>query len=126
MVKSLQYIWQLLVLSSLVVLAGILIIQHFSIAVPVNTFVITVAAVTIINLTAFMVMERGIRKKDQGGVVILMAGIGIKFLLYLLYVLIVWQITKNLTNAFIITFFALYLIFTFFLVIHLFKLLINK
>jgi hypothetical protein len=126
MVKSLQYIWQLLVLSSLVVLAGILIIQHFSIAVPVNTFVITVAAVTIINLTTFMVMERGIRKKDQGGVVILMAGIGIKFLLYLLYVLIVWQITKNLTNAFIITFFALYLIFTFFLVIHLFKLLINK
>ena len=126
MVKSLQYIWQLLVLSSLVVLAGILIIQHFSIAVPVNTFVITVAAVTIINLTTFMVMERGIRKKDQGGVVILMAGIGIKFLLYLLYVLIVWQITKNLTNDFIITFFALYLIFTFFLVIHLFKLLINK
>ena len=126
MVKSLQYIWQLLVLSSLVVLAGILIIQHFSIAVPVNTFVITVAVVTIINLTTFMVMERGIRKKDQGGVVILMAGIGIKFLLYLLYVLIVWQITKNLTNAFIITFFALYLIFTFFLAIHLFKLLTNK
>jgi len=126
MVKSLQYIWQLLVLSSLVVLAGILIIQHFSIPVPVKFFVITVVTVTIINLIAYVVMARGARKKDQGGVVTLMAGIGIKFLLYLLYILIVWRITKNLTNAFIITFFALYLIFTFFLAIHLFKLLINK
>jgi uncharacterized membrane protein len=71
-------------------------------------------------------MYAGIRKGNKEGTVYLLAGIGVKFLLYLLFILLSWVLTKNLSKAFIITFFALYLIFTFFTAAHLFKTLKNK
>jgi len=71
-------------------------------------------------------MSAGINRKSKEGVVYLLAGIGVKFLLYLLFILLFWIATKNLTKAFILTFFALYLFFTFFTAAHLFKLLKNK
>jgi hypothetical protein len=73
-----------------------------------------------------MIMGRAVRKENQSGVVALLAGVGIKFLLYLLLILLIWLVTKNLNRAFIITFFALYLVFTFFLAIHLLRLLNTK
>lgn len=126
MIKSLQYTWQLLILSSLLVLAGILVIHHFSIELSVHYYLITVASITVINMISYLIAGTAVRKKNQNGVVVLLAGIGIKFLLYLFFILVFWLTTKNLNNAFIITFFALYLVFTFFLVIHLFKLLNSK
>ena len=71
-------------------------------------------------------MYSGIQKKDKEGMVFLLGGIGVKFLLYLLFILLFWIATKNLSKAFILTFFALYLIFTFFTAGHLLKLLKNK
>jgi uncharacterized membrane protein YqjE len=56
----------------------------------------------------------------------MMGGIGGKFLLYLLFILLFWGLTKNISKPFIVTFFALYLIFTFFTTWHLLKSLKNK
>ena len=126
MVKSLQYIWQLLILSALLELFGGLIIRYSALPIPPGVYLISITAVTVINLIAYLIMAAGIRKKDQGGMVILLAGLGVKFLLYLLYIMVFWLATKNLDIDFIVTFFALYLIFTFFLAIHLLKLLNNK
>jgi hypothetical protein len=126
MVESLRYIWQLLVLFSLLMLAGILIISSTSLLISLESYMITLVSVTGINLVSFLIIAKGARKKDQGGVVIMLAGIGTKFILYLLFILVFWQVTKNLDITFILTFFALYLILTFFLAIHLLKLLKNK
>jgi len=71
-------------------------------------------------------MSASIKKNSKESVVYLLAGIGVKFLLYLLFILLFWITTKNLTKVFILTFFALYLFFTFFTATHLFKLLKNK
>ena len=71
-------------------------------------------------------MVRGIHQQNKEGIVYLMGGIGLKFLLYLGFILIVWGITKNLSKGFIITFFALYLVFTIFLAGNLLKILKNK
>ena len=65
-------------------------------------------------------------KKDKEGIIYVMGGIGLKFLLYLAYILVFWAVTKNLSKGFIITFFALYLVFTFFLAESLLKILKNK
>ena len=89
-------------------------------------FLITLGSVTFVNLLTYLVMHAGIQKNNKDGVVYLLGGIGVKFLLYLLFILLFWLATKNLSKAFIITFFALYLIFTFFTAGHLFKLLKNK
>ena len=90
------------------------------------TFLITLGSVTLVNLLTFLVMHTGIQKNSKDGVVYLLGGIGVKFLLYLLFILLFWIATKNLSKPFIVTFFALYLVFTIFTAGRLLKMLKNK
>ena len=126
MIEGARYIWQLLVLASILLLTGILLIPRIRPELSLVHFIITLGVITVINLIAWLAMARGIRKSKREGMIILLAGIGGKFLLYLFYLLLFWILTKNLSKPFIIAFFALYLVFTFFLAAHLFKLLKNK
>jgi hypothetical protein len=126
MIKHFRFVWQLLVLSSLIILLGIPGIPWLGIEISLISYIITVLSVTGINLVAWLIMTAGIQKSNRDGVVVLLGGIGAKFLLYLLYLLLFWVVTKILTKPFIITFFALYLVFTSLLAGHLFKLLKNK
>ena len=126
MIDRIRYIWEILILSSVLLILGILIIPRMSIQISLNEYMVTLLAMTFINLTAYLVISMGIQKSNREGVVHAMAGIGLKFLLYLGYILVFWLVTKNLLKPFIITFFALYLVFTFLLAVHLFKILKNK
>jgi len=126
MIDRIRYIWQILILSSVLLILGILVIPSISIQISLNEYMVTLLAITLINLTAYLVMTSGIQKSNRDGVVIVLSGIGLKFLLYLIYILIFWLVTKNLLKPFIITFFALYLVFTLMLAGHLLKLLKNK
>jgi hypothetical protein len=126
MIDQIRYIWQLLALSSFLLIIGFLSIPRLGIDLELNLYVITLVSVTGINLVAWFVMARGIQKSSRDGMVVLLAGIGLKFLLYLLYILVFWMVTKILNKPFIITFFALYLVFTVLLAVHLFKMLNNK
>lgn len=126
MIDRIRYIWQLLVLASFLLILGILLIPRLDAELSLNAYFVSLFCVTAINLIAYLVMTKGIQKSDREGVVILLAGIGLKFFLYLFYILVFWLVTKKLLKPFIITFFALYLVFTFLLAIHLFKALKNK
>ena len=126
MIERIRFTWQLLVLASILVLLGILLINGVQVDLTPAAFLGTVLSVAGINFLTYLLMSKGIKKNSREGVVFLMAGIGLKFLLYLLFILLVWILTKNLTKAFILTFFALYLIFTFFTAFHLINLLKNK
>ena len=126
MIDRIRFIWQLLVLASILALLGILLIPRLHLDISSAVFLITLGSVTIVNLLTYLVMHAGIQKNNKEGVVFLLGGIGVKFLLYLLFILLFWIATKNLSKAFILTFFALYLVFTFFTAGHLFKLLKNK
>jgi len=126
MIDRIRFIWQLLVLASILALLGILLIPRINLNISPAVFLITLGSVTLVNLLTYLVMHEGIRKNSKDGVVYLLGGIGVKFLLYLLFILLFWMATKNLSKAFIITFFALYLVFTFFTAGHLLKMLKNK
>ena len=126
MIERIRYTWQLLVIAGSLIITGILLLPATGISLSINYFVINVAVVALINLAAYFIMSLGLQKSNRDGVVILLAGIGGKFLFYLIYILVFWMVTKNLTKPFIIAFFALYLGFTFFLGIHLVKVLKNK
>ena len=126
MIDRIRYIWQLLVLASILVILGILLLPRIEVEISVVVYLIALASVTLISLITYLLMEKGISRQDRDGVVWMLAGIGIKFLLYLLYILLYWLVTKNITKPFILTFFALYLIFTFLLAGNLLKLLKNK
>ncbi len=126
MIESLRFTWRLLVLASILLLAGLLSLHSFRIPLSPGMFLSILIPVTMITLISFLMMSAGIGKNGQGGVILLLAGVGVKFLLYLAFILVARLVVKNLTIPFILTFFALYLVFTFFLAIHLFKLLRNK
>lgn len=126
MIERIRFTWQLLVLASILVLLGILVLNGIDADLTPAAFLGTALSVAGINFLTYLLMSAGIRKNNREGVVFLLAGIGLKFLLYLLFILLVWILTKNLTKAFILTFFALYLIFTFFTAFHLINLLKNK
>jgi hypothetical protein len=126
MIERVRFIWQLLVLASVLVLLGIWLIPQLAVELSLPAYLISLAAVTLINLLTYLLMSAGIHKNNKEGVVFLLGGIGAKFLLYLLFILLFWLSTKILTKPFILTFFALYLVFTFFTAGHLIKLLKNK
>ena len=126
MIERIRFIWQLLVLASLLVLAGLLLISFLNLNINPYDFLVILVVVTVVNLVTYLVMYKGILKNDREGMAYLLGGIGMKFLLYLLFILVFWLASKNLSKPFIVTFFALYLIFTFFTAVHLLKLLKNK
>lgn len=126
MIEQIRYIWQNLVLTALLLLAGILALPQLVASFPLQHYIITLFTVSVINLSAWFVLAGGIKKSNREGVVYMLGGMGLKFLLYLLYILVFWLVTKIITKPFIITFFALYLIFTFLLAGNLLKLLKNK
>ena len=126
MIERIRFTWQLLVLASILILLGILIIPPLEVDFSSTIFLIILLSVVAINFLTYLIMSAGIQKSSKEAVVYLLAGIGVKFLLYLLFILLFWIATKNLSKAFILTFFALYLFFTFFTAAHLLKLLKNK
>ncbi len=126
MIERIRYIWQLLVLASVLVILGILILPRIEIEISLAVYLTLVASVAVINLIVYLIMFAGIGKNNKEGMLFMMGGIVVKFLLYLLFILLFWILTKNISKTFILTFFALYLIFTFFTAGHLLKLLKNK
>jgi hypothetical protein len=126
MIDRVRFIWQLLVLASILVLIGLLIISFSDLNINPYDFLVTLGAVLAVNLITYLIMYKGIVRNDKEGMIYLLGGIGAKFLLYLLFILLFWLVSKNLSKPFIVTFFALYLIFTFFTAGHLLKLLKNK
>ena len=126
MIDRIRFIWQLLVLASILALLGMVFVPRFKVEISSTVFLLTLVSVTIVNLVTYLVMYAGIQKNSKEGVVYMLGGIGVKFLLYLLFILLFWLSTKILSKPFIVTFFALYLVFTFFTAGHLLKLLKNK
>jgi len=126
MIDRVRYIWQLLVLASVLTISGILLLPQIRPDISLVNYLLALCCITVVNLVTYLIMYSGIKRKNREGVVYLLGGIGVKFLLYLLVIMVFWIVTKNLSKAFILTFFALYLIFTFFTVAHLLKLLKDK
>ena len=126
MIDRMRFIWQLLVLATILALLGMVLIPRFDVEISLSVFLITLASVAMVNLITYMIMYTGMQKNSKEGVVFMLGGIGVKFLLYLLFIMLFWIATKNLSKAFIVTFFALYLMVTFFTAGHLLKLLKNK
>ena len=126
MIELIRFLWKLLVIFSILLISGILLIPKIELDLSLQAYIISLLVITLINFLTFMVMSRGTSKHNKDGIVYMMGGIGLKFLLYLAYILVFWGITKNLSKGFIITFFALYLVFTFLLAESLLKILKNK
>jgi F0F1-type ATP synthase assembly protein I len=85
-----------------------------------QSLLITAGSFVISTLILFLLL-RGADKESKTRVVLTFAGITLKFILYLVLLLIAYFFLKKLTPQFIVTFFVIYLTFTFFVIFSLLK-----
>lgn len=111
----------LLLIYAILLAGGLSIINQTRFNLEPVTFATMHTAMMLITMVAYLLIMAGNRrnKKDRG--VFLLSGVGGKFLAYLVLILIFLVTGNNLTKELIITFFVLYLVFTFFLLRILFK-----
>lgn len=116
MIRKLYPLIQLLIIYLILLIAGITSINYFNAEISVNRYVTLLTLMTVISLGAYFVFSLGTRKPGSERGIYLVAALGGKFLAYLIIILLFWISGKNLTKDFIIVFFVLYLMLTFFLV----------
>ncbi len=121
MIEKFRHIWQILVLYAFLMLAGILLLHYTAISLSVNTYALTLSAMTGITIASYALIMSGATKGEKARGLFLLAGLSVKFLAYLIFILIFSLSGNNLTKPFIIAFFILYLFLTFFLIRILYK-----
>lgn len=121
MIERFRHIGQILVLYAILLLAGTALIHYTSISLTMQLYTLTLSVMTLITILAYFLIMIGVGKGESKQPIYLLAGLGGKFLSYLLFILILWATGKNLTKPFIIAFFILYLFLTFFLIRILYK-----
>ena len=126
MIKKFKHIITFMVLYGLLMSAGVLLINYTALPIDIETYGLTLSAITLISLLTYILVMIGVNKGEEAQGVYLLLGLGGKFILYLVFIIIMWAPTKNLSKPFIIAFFVLYLILTFSLVSVLYKVLNTK
>lgn len=123
MIEKFRHIWQILVLYALLMLAGILILHYTTIPLSINIYALTLSVMTGITLISYIIIMYGVSKGEKTSGLFMLAGLSVKFLAYLIFILIFSMTGNNLSKPFIIAFFILYLFLTFFLIRILYKVL---
>ena len=121
--KRFKHVFLFVALYGLLLSSVILITHLTTIPVVINRFAISLSAITLITLVTYIVVMIGEAKGSREGGIYLLLALGGKFILYLVFILIMWAPEKSLSKPFIIEFFVLYLILTFTLVSILYKVL---
>lgn len=116
----------LLVLYLVLLISGLLVLDHINTLLSPARYATLLSLMTFVTAGAYLLVAIGTGKDPERQGIFLIAAIGGKFLFYLILILIFWAPGKNLSKDFIIAFFVLYLVLTFFLVGILYKTLKSK
>lgn len=121
-----KYILQLLLIYVLLLVVGIALVQKEWLGLTPEVYAGLLTSMTGISLGVYLLINAGMKRNEQDRGIFLLAGLGGKFLAYLILLLLFWAVGKNLTKDFIIVFFVLYLLLTFFILRILYKTLKNN
>ena len=83
-------------------------------SINLSQFLLTLSFFFIVNLTLIWVFFKGLIRNPKKAILSTFFLIASKFLVYLVFILVYYLITKNLTLEYLIVFFVLYLAFTFY------------
>lgn len=111
----------LLIIYALMLAGGVLLIRLTGIEIEESVYIRLLSLIAMISLGTYLLVAAGANRKESERGVWLLAGIGGKFLAYLIMILFFWISGKNFKTEFIIAFFVLYLVFTIYLVRILYK-----
>ena len=111
-----KHILQFIALYLILMTSGIIIISFTDFSLEFVSFFVLLTSMLVISLGVYFLIVLGMNKEPRSQGIYLLAGIGGKFLAYLLLILGFLIHGKNLTKDFIIAFFILYLVLTLLLI----------
>lgn len=123
---QLKYAAYLLVLSLSFLIIGLFLIPDQITGISRNQFLLTLSFYFLVNLVVIFLFFKGKRKDPKKSLLYTFSAISAKFLLYLLFIVIYFLVTKNLSTSYLIVFFILYLAFTLFTLLTIIKALKTK
>ena len=118
---QLKYAAYLLVLTLSFLIIGLFLIPNQISGISRNQFLLTLSFYFFVNLVVISLFFKGKRKDPKKSLLYTFSAISAKFLLYLLFIVIYFLVTKNLSTTYLIVFFILYLAFTLFTVLAIVK-----
>lgn len=110
----------------LCLVSGYILIPEVLASITLNQFLFTLLYFFLFTLLLFVLFYRGLTKDPRKGVLYTFGAIALKLFVHMVYILIFYLLTKNLTMDFIIVFFVLYLAFTLYLILTFIKELKSK
>lgn len=121
-----KYHFFLTLLFLILIPGGWILTSHTNIRFEFSEFAITVTYLFLVSQTVLYLFFKGLEKSPGKGVIYTFVSLSAKFIMYLVFLVVFWLVAKNLTADYLITFFVLYLAFTFFVLIVMVKTLKNK
>ncbi len=121
MIPKFRNLLILLTVYMVLLIAGLLVLDHVDTLLSPARYATLLSLMTAVTIGAYLLVAIGAGQDPERRGMLLIAAIGGKFLAYLILILIFWAPGKNLSKDFIITFFVLYLVLTFFLIGILYK-----
>ncbi len=111
----------LLFLTFFFFIAGWLTIPQLLPELSLNSFYLTLSYFLFVNLMISFLFFRGSSKKPEKAIVNTLLAIILKFLLYIIFILFYYFITKNLSKGYLFIYFILYLAFSFIILFFILK-----
>lgn len=108
--------FNLIIIFSLLFTGFFIFSNLLNIGLPFSQVLILLTSGLIISFISLLFFSNGLKKSKQNRIVSLLLTISIKFVLYLGLILLFYLLSDIKSTAFIITFFVIYLSFTYYLV----------
>ena len=111
---QLKYAAYLTLITLIFLFIGLILIPAKISGISLNQFLLTLGFYFIVNQVVLYLFFKGKKKDPKKSVLYTFSAVSAKFLFYLLFIVIYYLVTKNLSTGYIIVFFILYLAFTLF------------
>ena len=113
--KFWKHVSHLVIIYSLLFTASFILSELLHIGLAFSQTLVILTAGFGISLISLWIFYRGMKREGQHRIITTMAALGIKLLLYLILILFFYFLSKIEGARFVITFFVIYLSFTYYL-----------
>jgi len=101
-------------------------LAFFDLGIPFNQTSIILTGSFAISIIIMLIFIRGYNRGGKSWITHTLAAISLKFILYLILIILIFFLSKNRSVEFILTFFVIYLSFTSYLLVSFLKILKTK
>lgn len=113
--KFWKFVFHLIIIYSLLFTGFFISSEVLNIGLPFSTTIIILTTGLVISFISLLFFSNSIEKGKQNKIISLLTAFGIKFILYLGFIAIYYFLSDIKSTSFLVTFFIVYVIFTYYL-----------